>query len=144
MTILDANILLYAYNADASQHLDTRRWLEQQLAALGRIGIPWVSFWGFLRISTNPRLTRVALEVEDVFQAVQQLLSHPQVTIVEPGPRHAEILEQLVRQAGATGPRVTGAALAALAIEHGATLASTDRDFSRFPNLRWINPLSAR
>ncbi len=144
MTILDANILLYAHNADASQHLDTRRWLEQQLTAPGRIGIPWVSFWSFLRISTNPRLTRVALQVEEVFQAVHELLSHPQVTIVEPGQRHAEILEQLMRQAGATGPRVTDAALAALAIEHGATLASTDRDFSRFPNLLWINPLSAR
>jgi uncharacterized protein len=141
--ILDANILLYAYNADASQHLDTRRWLEQQLTAVDRIGIPWVTLWGFLRISTNPRLTRVALGVEEVFQAVRDLLDHSQVTIVEPGPRHAEILEQLVRQAGASGPRVTDAVLAALAIEHGATLASTDRDFSRFPKLRWINPLTA-
>lgn len=143
MTILDANILLYAYNADASQHVDTRRWLEQQLGAMDRIGIPWATLWGFLRISTNPRLTRVALGVEEVFQAVRELLSHPQVTVVEPGPRHAEILEQLVRQGGATGPRVTDAALAALAIEHGATLASTDRDFSRFPDLRWINPLTS-
>ena len=142
MTILDANILLYAYNADASQHLDTRRWLEQQLATRDQIGIPWVTLWGFLRISTNPRLTRVALGVEEVFQAIHELLHHPRVTVVEPGPRHAEILEQMVRQAGATGPRVTDAALAALAIEHGATLASTDRDFNRFPNLRWINPLS--
>ena len=143
MTILDANILLYAYNADASQHVDTRRWLEQQLGAMDRIGIPWATLWGFLRISTNPRLTRVTLGVEEVFQAVRELLSHPQVTVVEPGPRHAEILEQLVRQGGATGPRVTDAALAALAIEHGATLASTDRDFSRFPDLRWINPLTS-
>lgn len=142
MTILDANILLYAYNADASQHLDTRRWLEQQLATLDPIGIPWVTLWGFLRISTNPRLTRIVLRAEEVFQAVGELLAHPQVIVVEPGPRHAEILEQLVRNAGATGPRVTDAALAALAIEHGATLASTDRDFSRFPNLRWVNPLT--
>ena len=143
MTILDANILLYAYNADASHHLETRRWLEQQLDAVDPIGIPWVTLWGFLRISTNPRLTRVALGTEEAFQAVRELLNHTQVTVVEPGPRHAEILEQLVHHGRATGPRVTDAALAALAIEHGATLASTDRDFSRFPNLRWINPLAS-
>jgi len=143
VTILDANILLYAYNADASQHIDTRRWLEQQLAGTDPIGIPWIALWGFLRISTNPRLTRVVLGDDEVLMAVRELLAHPLITVVEPGPRHAEILEDLVRGAKATGPLVTDAALAALAIEHGATLASTDRDFSRFPNLRWISPLSA-
>jgi toxin-antitoxin system PIN domain toxin len=141
--ILDANILLYAYNADASHHLNMRTWLEHRLDASDPIGIPWVTLWSFLRISTNPRLTRLALGTEEVFQAFRELLANPQVSVIEPGPRHAEILEQLVRHAGATGPRVTDAALAALAIEYGATLASTDRDFSRFPDLRWINPLAS-
>ena len=142
MIILDANVLLYAYNADASQHIETRHWVEKQLDGADPIGIPWMTLWGFVRISTNPRLTRIALGTDEVFLAVRELLTHPLVTIVEPGPRHAEILEALVRGAKATGPLVTDAALAALAIEYGATLASTDRDFSRFPNLRWVNPLS--
>ena len=144
MTILDANILLYAYNSDASQHLETRRWLEQQLGETDQTGIAWVTLWSFLRISTNPRLTRIVLPVEEVFQTIRDLLAHPRVTVVEAGPRHAEILQRLVFEGKASGPRVTDAALAALAIEHGATLASTDRDFSRFPDLRWINPLVTR
>ncbi len=141
MTILDANILLYFYNADAPEHAKVAAWLEKLFNSPGVIGLPWATIWAFLRISTNPRIWPNPKSVEKAFDTVREWLAHPGVRIVHPGPRHAEILERLVGEYQAPGPMVSDAALAAIAFEYGATLASTDRDFSRFPDLRWINPL---
>jgi toxin-antitoxin system PIN domain toxin len=140
VTILDANILLYAYNADAARHVQTRRWLEGVFANAEWIGLPWLTLWAFVRISTNPRLSPKPLPAREAFRIVRTLLAQPKVTVVEPGPRHAEILERLVIENQATGPLLTDAVLAALAVEHGGTLASTDRGFARFRGLRWVNP----
>jgi len=139
--LLDANILLYAFDAAAPEHPRMRSWLEEHLTGSEDVAIPWITFWAFVRISTNFRLSERPLDPEAAFRVVEGLIGRPQVMIVEPGPRHMQLLEQMVRDGQAAGPRVTDAALAALAIEQGATLASTDRDFSRFPDLRWINPL---
>ena len=144
MTLLDANILIYAYNADAPEHPQMRQWLSDLFSNPKRIGITWLVLWAFIRVVTNPRLSPAAKPAPEAFRIVRTLLAQSQVTVIEPGPRHAEILEQLVIDYKISGALFTDAALAALAIEHGATLASTDRDFSRFPDLRWINPLSAR
>jgi toxin-antitoxin system PIN domain toxin len=139
--LLDANLLLYAYNADAPQHSRARQWMEKLFASPEWVGIPWLTLWAFVRISTNPRLTPVPLPAGDAFHIVRTLLAHPRVTVLEPGPRHAQILEQLAVQNQATGPLLTDAVLAALAVEHGGTLASADRGFARFAQLRWFNPL---
>ena len=141
MTILDANILLYAYNADALQHAAAAAWLENLFRAGETIGLPWSTLWAFLRISTNPRIWQTPKSLEEAFEIVREWLAEPAVAIVQPGPRHAAILEKLAVECRAAGAMISDAVLAALAIEYGATLASTDRDFSRFPGLRWGNPL---
>lgn len=142
MILLDANILLYAYNADAEQHPGALQWINERLDGGEVIGLPWVTVWAFIRLSTNPRVFPNPRSAKEVFAIVRDWLAQPGVVIVQPGPRHAEILERLAVQFAATGPLVTDAAIAAMAIEHGATLASTDQDFRRFPELRWVNPLA--
>ena len=141
MTILDANILIYAYNADAPQHAQCRRWLEGLFAGPEWIGIPWLTLWAFVRIATNPRLSPTPLPTPDAFQIVRTLLAHPRARIVEPGGRHTQILERLAVENQAAGALLTDAVLAALAVEHGGTLASTDRGFARFTEIDWVNPL---
>jgi toxin-antitoxin system PIN domain toxin len=139
--LLDANILLYAYNKDAAHHLAAARWIKELFHGPEAIGLPWLTLWAFVRVSTNSRAWRNPATPKEAFQIVREWLALPGVVIVEPGPRHAELLERLAIDNRAAGPLTTDAALAALAIEHGATLASTDRDFSRFPDLRWVNPI---
>jgi uncharacterized protein len=142
MTLLDANVLLYAYNADAPQQPLATRWLAKLLESGETIALPWVTVWAFIRISTNSRIWANPQPAREAFAIVGEWLAQPGVVSIEPGPRHTEILEKLVSDHGAIGPMVTDAVLAALAIEHGARLASTDQHFRRFPDLRWLNPLS--
>ena len=141
MTILDVNLLLYAHDADTPQHAAAKAWFERLFLSSERIGFPSAVLWGFLRISTNRQIQARPRSPENAFLLVRGWLAEPKIEIVHPGPRHFEILERLVIDYQASGPRVSDAVLAALAIEHGAALASTNRDFSRFPNLRWVNPL---
>lgn len=141
MIVVDANILIYAYHADAPLHKAAARWLEDVLDGAEIIGLPWITLWAFLRISTNPRLWPNPKSAEDAFQVMQDLLAQPRVVIVGPEARHPELLQRLVVEHRASGPLLTDAVLAALALEHGATLASADQDFSRFTDLRWVNPL---
>jgi uncharacterized protein len=142
MIILDLNVLLYAYNLRAPQHAKTAQWLENLFAKTELIGLPWVTLWGFIRIATNPRLSPNPGSPEQVFHIVRKLLANPNVRVIDPGPRHAELLTRLVIEHRATGPLVSDAVLAALALENGASVASCDQDFSRFTGLCWINPLA--
>ena len=141
MILLDANILLYAYDSTAPQHSLTARWLGNLLESNEAVGLPWVTIWAFLRIATNSRILARPLSTAHAFGIVRDWLSQPGVAVLEPGPRHVELLERLVREHQVTGPLMTDAALAAMAIENGAVLASTDEDFRRFPEVRWLNPL---
>jgi uncharacterized protein len=141
LTVIDANLLLYAYNADAPQHAAAAKWLDNLLNSRESIGLPWLTLWAFLRIATNPRVWPNPMPAHAAFEIVRTWLAQAGVILLHPGPRHAEILEQLVTRDRAAASLVTDAALAAIALEYGATLASTDRDFSRFPDLRWLNPL---
>lgn len=141
MTLLDANILLYAHNTHVPQHEAATKWLVVLAQSTEPIGLCWLTLWAFLRISTNPRVWPSPMPIADAWRLVNQWLAQPGTVLIHPGPRHAEILEKLMVGERATGPLVSDAALAALAIEHGAVLASADRDFSRFPGLRWINPI---
>jgi len=141
MIILDANVLLYAYDATSPHHEPARRWLERALGAPAPVGLPWASVLAFLRIATNPRALQRPLTLEAALVIVDSWLEQPCVTIVGPGPRHYQILRDVLRSAQAKGPLVSDAHLAALAFEHGATLATSDRDFSRFDGLQVVNPL---
>lgn len=140
MTVVDANVFLYAYNADAPQHAVAAAWVEELFNSSETIGLTWVTIWAFLRIATNARVWPNPKSIEQAFQIVREWLARPGVVVLNPGPRHAEILEDLLTRYRIGGPMVTDAVLAAIAFEYGAALASTDRDFSRFANLRWINP----
>ncbi len=141
MTILDANVLLYAYDQSSPHHHEVRTWLTEQIRSREVIGLPWQSLWAFLRVATNARIQRFPLSLPVAFAVIHEVLHMPRSTVVNPGPLHAEILERIAMAGQASGSRITDATLAALAVEHGAKLASTDRDFGRFTELRWVNPL---
>lgn len=140
--LVDANLLLYAVVDDFPQHDHARDWFNAQINGPRRLGLPWPSLLAFLRIVTNPRLFEQPLATADAWQYVREWLDRPQAWIPSPGERHAEILEGLLLPAHAAGNLVPDAHLAALAIEHGLTLYSTDRDFAAFPELNWKNPLA--
>jgi toxin-antitoxin system PIN domain toxin len=142
LTVLDSNILLYAWNRDDPNHEKIKPWLESLLRSQDWVGLPWITLWTFLRLTTNSRLYSSPLSPERAFEIISEWIQLPNVVIIEPGLLHPEILQRLVIEGQATGPLLSDAVLAALAMEQGATLASTDRDFSRFPGLSWINPLS--
>jgi toxin-antitoxin system PIN domain toxin len=130
--LVDANLLLYAYHPQADQHEKSRAWLEAVLSGRELVRFAWLTLWAFLRIG-------IASEAE---AAISSWLAQPVAGIVEPGERHWEILRQLIRAGQAKGPLVMDAVLAAIAIEHGATICTTDRDFSRFPDVKWTNPIA--
>ena len=141
MILVDANLLLYAKISDYRQHSGARAWLDHKLSGPARVGIPWASALAFLRISTNSRLFPRPLAIRDAWTQVESWLDRPQVWVPEPTERHREVLDDLLRDSSIVGGLVTDAHLAALALEHGLTLCSTDGDFGRFRDLRWQNPL---
>lgn len=143
MILVDANILLYASNAEADQHAESRNWLDSKLDGAAPVGLPWPSLLAFLRIATNARAFRRPLTMAAAWGQVSTWLAAETVWTPEPTERHAAVLGDLLAQAGVHGNLVPDAHLAALAIEHGLTLCSTDGDFARFPGLAWLDPLSA-
>jgi toxin-antitoxin system PIN domain toxin len=141
--LLDLNLLLYAVNTDAPHHGVAKRWLDRALNADEPVAFSWVVLLGFLRIATNPRIQPRPLTAAEAINLVDGWLACPLARVVEPGDEHWRILKSLLHEVGAAGNLTTDAHLAALAIENGATLCSTDTDFQRFQHLRWINPLSS-
>ena len=141
MIVPDVNLLLHAYNASSLLHGEARVWWEDRLGGSESVGLAWVTILGFIRIATTMRTAARPLHVREACDHVRTWLSIPHVTIVEPGDRHADILFGLLEHVGVAGNLTTDAHLAALAIEYQAELHSTDADFSRFPGLRWRNPL---
>lgn len=142
MILVDANLLLYAYHPRAGQHEASRKWLERVLAGPDLVRFAWMSIWAFMRISTNPRVFEKPLSLSEASSAANGWLRRPCAGIVEPGDRHWEIFVELAGSGQAVGPLITDAALAAIALEHGATLHTTDRGFARFPGLKWVNPIA--
>jgi uncharacterized protein len=139
--LVDANILIYAYDIDAPLHDTARTWLDSKLSGSGQVGLPWASVLAFVRVVTNRRVFPLAKPVAVVWKQAREWLSCPVAWIPQPTEHHAEVLGELLALPGMGGNLVTDAHLAALAIEHGLTLCSNDGDFARFPKLRWVNPL---
>ncbi|HEV7773695.1 MAG TPA: type II toxin-antitoxin system VapC family toxin [Conexibacter sp.] len=139
--LVDANLLLYAVHRGADRHDAARAWLTEQLNGSRRVGIPWSSLGAFLRISTHPRAFPRPLSPAAAWERVAEWLAAPVAWVPEPGPEYPRILGQLIPEHEVRGNLVPDAMLAALAIEHGLTLHSTDTDFARFPDLRWEDPL---
>ena len=143
MILLDANLLIYARVAEMPQHARARDWLDQRLNGVTPVGLPWPTLLGFVRIVTNRRAFQQPLAVAAAWQQVEDWLDCPVAWIPAPTDRHRAILAALLRNEVAGADLVPDAHLAALAIEHGLTLCSADRDFARFSGLRWENPLTA-
>lgn len=141
MIAVDANILLYASDTSSVHHPALRRWLETILSGEEPVGLASSVLLAFLRVGTNPRIRKDAFTAEEASDIVADWLGRPIVTLLNPGERHWEILRNIMIKGQVRGPLVTDAHLAALAIEHGATLATTDRDFARFPGLKFFNPI---
>jgi len=137
--LLDANLLIYAHVASFAQHARARAWLDAQLGGVARVGFPWASLLAFLRIVTNPRLFERAEPVEDAWKQVRAWLAADVAWIPQPTERHADVLGGLL--AGVAANLIPDAHLAALALEHGLVLCSTDTDFARFAGLAWRDPL---
>ena len=142
MILVDANILLYACNSAADFHAKSRDWLDEKLNGAAPVGLPWSSLLAFLRIATNPRVFRNPLTMAAAWEQAANWLSAEPVWAPEPTERHAAVLGKYLALPGVYANLVPDAHLAALAVEHGLTLCSTDGDFARFPDLRWINPLA--
>jgi toxin-antitoxin system PIN domain toxin len=141
--LIDANLLLYAYHTRAAEHTAARAWLETAFGGTAPVGLAWITLWAFLRIATNPRVFERPLSIDAATEITTTWLEQPVVRLLEPGERHWDILRDLTRHGQTIGPLVMDAVLAALAIEHGAVLQTTDRDFARFPGLSWADPLQA-
>jgi uncharacterized protein len=142
MTLVDANLLVYAHVSSSPQHERAREWLDEQLNGVAPVGIPWPSLLAFLRLVTNPRVFEQPEAMASAWDQVLAWLGCETAWIPHPGERHAQLLGELLALPGIQANLVPDARLAALAIEHGLTLYSTDGDFARFPRLRWRNPLS--
>ena len=142
MILIDLNLLIYATNNDSFHHRAARRWLEKSLNGEEPVALPWVVVLGCLRIATNGRILPAPLTAAQALSVVDGWLELPVVRLLPPGPEHWRVLKGLLEEAGTAGNLTTDAHLAALAIENGCTLCSTDTDFARFKHLKWSNPLS--
>ncbi len=141
MILVDANILLYAYNSKADQHCSARAFWESSLSTPQPVGLAWSTILAFLRIGTNPRVFEHPMTIAEACGHVSGWLERPMLQIIDPTSRHWEVLQRLLVHFQAPANLVPDAHLAALAIEHGATLYSADQGFARFGDLSWRNPL---
>jgi toxin-antitoxin system PIN domain toxin len=139
--LIDVNILVYATHRESRFHAAASAWLNRQLNGSFRVGLPWASLLGFLRVATHPRAFARPLNMSDAWGQVTAWLAADPSWLPAPTDRHADILSTLLAEPGVYGNLVSDAHLAALAIEHGLILCSTDGDFARFPGLRWENPI---
>jgi len=141
MILVDANLLLYAEDSRSDAHEAARTWWDAQLSGSEPVGLCWPVLTAFIRIGTNARLHQRPLTLREAIQRVQSWIDQPCVRILEPTDQHWSIFQQMLREGNATANLVSDAHLAALAVEHNCSLHSTDTDFSRFPSLKWANPI---
>lgn len=141
MKVVDTNLLIYATDATSHHHDRASRWWQDSLNGPESIGLPWVVLLGFTRLVTRAVVMASPLPPGQALDLVDEWLARPQVVVVHPGRRHAALLREMLDHVGVGGNLVTDAHIAALAAEYGAELCSSDADFSRFPGVRWTDPL---
>lgn len=141
MIIPDINLLIYAYNDQASQHGAAKEWWEALLNGKTPVGLSSLAISGFIRLMTHPRVLITPMPVDQTTTIIRTWFAQPPVRVLHPGPKFQEIFLRQLEQVGVGGNLTTDAQLAALAIEYQAELHSNDVDFARFPGLRWTNPL---
>jgi uncharacterized protein len=138
----DINLLIYAVDEDSPFHTAARGWLEDVLSGTEIVGFTWIVLLGFLRLTTRSQVLPNPLSVKQALELVALWLAQPTAAIIAPGPRHLELLSELLTNTGTGGNLTSDAHLAAIAIERGAEVCSTDNDFCRFAGLRCRNPLA--
>lgn len=144
MNVVDANVLLYSVNTSADHHRAARAWLDEELSGGSTVGFTWIALLAFVRLSTKTGLFPSALSVVGAFDRVDDWLAQPTSVVLEPTPQHRQVLRGLLVAAGTGGNLTSDGHLAALAIEHRGTIVSYDRDFGRFPGVRWMTPPTAK
>ncbi len=142
MIVVDANLLIYSYDVSSADHKKSIAWLEGVLSGAEAVGLPWPCICAFVRVVTNRRLTGMRVAVEVALRTVEEWLQSSNVQILVPGDRHWSVFRRIVIEGQAPGTLVSDAEIAALTIEYGGVLHTADRDFARFPGLRWVNPLA--
>ena len=140
MIVVDANILLYAHDASSPRHPAAVRWLETTFGGSDAVGLALMTVLAFIRIATDPRIYEMPMLTADAVGLVDTWLARTNVHLIGPTERHRRTLSEIAAAGQARGPMTMDAHLAALTLEHGATLATADRDFSRFPGLRSFDP----
>lgn len=140
MKLVDANVLLYAVNRDATHHAESRAWLDNSLSGEATVAFAWVALLAFVRLSTKVGLFPSPLSVEGALDRVHAWTTAGPAVVVEPTPDHSQVLRRLLDGVGVGGNLVNDAHLAALAVEHRATVVSYDNDFSRFDGVTWETP----
>jgi uncharacterized protein len=138
--IVDANVLLYAVNADALHHGAAKRWLDRALGGADSVGLSWIALLAFVRLSTKEGLFPSPLTLDDAMTQVEDWLAAPGGRVVAPGSSHAQVLRGALGDVGRGGNLVNDSHLVALAREHRAEIVSYDNDFSRFSGVRWRTP----
>jgi toxin-antitoxin system PIN domain toxin len=144
LTLIDANLLLFAVDERSPFHTRARDWLTGRLNGEQPVGLPWQSLGAFLRIVTHPRISTRPLEPPEAWERVQEWLACDVTWLPVPTERHPTILGELIERYQLRGNLIPDAQLAALAIEHGVEVCSADTDFARFEDVRWHNPLAQR
>jgi hypothetical protein len=144
MILPDVNVLIYAHDESSKDHSRAKGWWEDQLNGSQMIGLSWVVLLGFIRLLTNPRIYRNPYSPPEILAIIKTWLEQPQVKIIHPSEHHFHRLASLIEQGGTAGNLTTDAHLAALAIERGLILQTTDADFARFPGLKWNNPIKTK
>ena len=139
MFLVDSNVLIYAANRRVRHHAASRRWLSQALDGVETVGLAWVALLGFIRVSTDPRILPRPLRSADAVDLVRIWANAPASVLVEPTARHFDLLQGLLAETGTAGNLVNDAHLAALALEHAATVVTYDTDFERF-GVPWERP----
>ena len=143
MTLVDANVLLYAHDSESPYQEASKRWLEGELSSGRSVSFALLTLLAFVRIASDRRIFLRPLTPAEACSRIEGWLALPNTRVLQPGPRTWKLLSELCASGQAKGAMVMDAHLAALALEHGASIATTDRDFTRFPGIDLVNPVGA-
>ena len=142
MILFDVNVLVYAHREDTPRHAEYRAYVEDAVNSPEPYGVNDLILSGFLRVVTHPRVFKTRSDLGSAVAFAETLRAQANAVLLAPGLRHWDLFLDLCRSADARGNLVADAYLAALALETGSELITTDRDFARFPGLRWRHPLA--
>ncbi|MGD0481953.1 MAG: type II toxin-antitoxin system VapC family toxin [Terracidiphilus sp.] len=142
MIVIDVNLLIYAYDSTTPSHVEAKAWIEEVFSSGNAFGLPWQNIAAFIRVLTYPGLHGERFSRDQALFIVEQWLAMPHMRALAPGERHWPLFREMLIKGDVRGKLTTDAQLAALTIEYGGVLHTTDRDFARFPGLRWMNPLA--